>query len=281
MTTVAQPVTLRVTRLIKAPRERVFAAWTTPDEIMKWFGPKTCRVLSAKVDLRVGGEYYFRVDGKMGQLDLRGVYREVKPPSRLVYTWNWKGHPEVEFGETLVTVDFVDRDGATEVQITHEGLPNAEQRDNHNHGWNGCLDKLAANVGAQAPDKTPGIFCWNELVSRDVDASTKFYTQLFGWTAESMNMGPGMTYTFLKAGNQNAAGLLQMPKEAGQAPTTWMGYITVSDLAAAVAQAKSLGAKICKDITNLPMGRLAIITDPQGATLGLWEFGDSSAGNCS
>src|SRR5205809_7935732 len=106
-TTVAQPTTnsLRITRLIKAPRERVFAAWTTADDILKWFGPETCRTVSAKVDLRVGGEYHFSVKSEqMGAFDLRGVYREVKRPSRLAYTWKWTGNPQVEFGETLVTV---------------------------------------------------------------------------------------------------------------------------------------------------------------------------------
>jgi len=285
-TTPIQPVTLRVSRLIKAPRDRVFAAWTNPEDIMKWFGPETCRVLSAKVDLRPGGAYHFRVKGsEMGELDLRGVYREVKPPSRLVYTWAFKGNPQVEIGETVVTVDFIERDGGTDVQITHEAFPNAFARDNHNYGWNGCFDKLAAYLGGgdsggKKPDKTPGIFCWNELVSRDAEGSAKFYSQLFGWTPEKMDMGPGMSYTFMKSGSQNAAGFLQMPKEAGQASTAWLGYVTVADLPRAVAKAKSLGAKICKDVTDLPMGRFAIVTDPQGAVLGLWEFGEK-AGTCS
>ena len=126
-TKVAPVATLRVTRLIKAPRERVFAAWTTPEDIVKWFGPETCQVLSAKVDLRVGGQYHFRVKGQdcntgkdKGEIDLRGTYSEIKKPSRLVYTWHWHGSPEVEFGETLVTVDFVDKEGFKEVQITHD-----------------------------------------------------------------------------------------------------------------------------------------------------------------
>ena len=121
-------------------------------------------------------------------------------------------------------------------------------------------------------DTTPGIISWNELVSRDADASKKFYTQLFGWTAESMSMGPGAEYTFLKAGERPAAGLMQLPAEAGPAPTMWMSYVTVADLPTAVAKAKALGAKICKDVTVLPMGRFAIIADPQGAAIGLWEF---------
>lgn len=121
-------------------------------------------------------------------------------------------------------------------------------------------------------DMTPGVVSWNELVSRDPDASGKFYTQLFGWTADTMNMGPGMDYTFFKVGESREAGLLRMPAEAGPAPTMWMSYVTVSDLPSAIAKAKALGAKLCKDVTSLPMGRFAIIADPQGATLGLWEF---------
>jgi predicted enzyme related to lactoylglutathione lyase len=125
---------------------------------------------------------------------------------------------------------------------------------------------------AQQPDMTPGLFSWNEIASRDPEASTRFYTQLFGWKAEKMNMGPGMDYTILKAGEKPAAWLMAMPAEAGPAPTMWMGYVTVADLAAAVAKAKGLGAILCKDVTVLPMGSFAIIMDPQGATIGLWQF---------
>lgn len=119
---------------------------------------------------------------------------------------------------------------------------------------------------------TPGIVSWNELASRDPEASKEFYTQLFGWTAETMNMGPGGEYTMMKTGDRPAAGLVRMPAEAGPAPTMWMSYVTVPDLPAAVAKAKALGAKICRDVTQLPMGRFAIISDPQGAGIGLWEF---------
>jgi hypothetical protein len=63
-----------------------------------------------------------------------------------------------------------------------------------------------------------------------------------------------------------------MPAEAGPALTMWMSYVTVTDLSVAIAKAKALGAKICKDVTVLPMGSFAIIADPQGAAIGLWEF---------
>ncbi len=77
--TVEHTTALKVTRLINAPRERIFAAWTTPADILKWFGPETCQVLSAKVNLRPGGDYHYRVKSeRMGEVNLDGVFRETK-----------------------------------------------------------------------------------------------------------------------------------------------------------------------------------------------------------
>jgi predicted enzyme related to lactoylglutathione lyase len=88
-----------------------------------------------------------------------------------------------------------------------------------------------------------------------------------------MSMGPGKEYTFFKIGERPVGGMLLQPPEAAAAPTSWLGYVTVADLRAAVAKAKKLGAKICKDVTPIPeMGSFAIMLDPQGAALGLWEF---------
>lgn len=129
-----------------------------------------------------------------------------------------------------------------------------------------------ADCNGGAPDMTPGLVSWNELVSHDPDASQQFYSQLFGWTAETMPMGSGNDYTFMKVGDRPAAGLIRLPAEAGHAPTMWMSYVTVPDVSAAVAKATSLGAKVCRDVTRLPMGSFAIIADPQGAAIGLWEF---------
>ena len=129
---------------------------------------------------------------------------------------------------------------------------------------------------ANTKDLSPGIVSWNELASRDPEGSKKFYSALFGWTAETESMGPAGDYTFFSIGDRPAAGLLRMPAEAGPAPTMWLSYITVADLPTAVAKAVKLGAKLCKDVTTIPMGRFAIINDPQGATVGLWEFAKQS-----
>jgi len=125
----------------------------------------------------------------------------------------------------------------------------------------------------QQKDMSPGIFSWNELMTDDPEASADFYSGLFGWTAETMDMGQGREYTFFKLGDRPAGGMMQLPPEARGMSPSWMAYVTVEDLSAAVARAKELGAEICKDITIVPgMGSLAIINDPQGAMLGLWEF---------
>ncbi|MEM9479106.1 MAG: VOC family protein [Verrucomicrobiota bacterium] len=125
-------------------------------------------------------------------------------------------------------------------------------------------------------DRTPGRVCWNELMSTDVEASKKFYGELIGWTFEEMPMPGGMTYTSANsADGRPAAGFMQMSPDAEGMPTCWGSYITVESVAASVEKAKSLGANIVKDVTELPMGKFAFIADPQGGVIGLWEFGES------
>lgn len=135
--------TLRLTRTFAAPREKVFRAWTEPEELKEWWGPEGYATPTAEVDLRVGGRY------RLGMMKLpngdvfylTGIYREVRPPEKLVYTWRWESQPEL--GETLVTIEFRDRGDATEVVLRHELFPNADARDDHSKGWSSCLDRLA------------------------------------------------------------------------------------------------------------------------------------------
>jgi uncharacterized protein YndB with AHSA1/START domain len=78
----------------------------------------------------------------MGQFALRGVFFDVGPAAKVIYTWQWEDDPDYVDRETLVTVEFVDFGGSTEVRLTHENLPGAESAKNHEHGWSGSLDKL-------------------------------------------------------------------------------------------------------------------------------------------
>ncbi|MBI3127030.1 MAG: SRPBCC domain-containing protein [Candidatus Tectomicrobia bacterium] len=142
--------TLRLVRTFEAPRERVFRAWTDPEALKEWYGPDGWSTPSAEVDLRAGGGYRITMKGPEGEeIRLSGTFREVRPPERLVYTWNWeKFHLDLGgLGETLVTVEFHERGGATELILTHERFPRAETRDLHGGGWASTLDCLAEYLG--------------------------------------------------------------------------------------------------------------------------------------
>ena len=77
--------------IIKSSRERVFEAWTNPNQIQRWFGPATCKVVDVKIDLRVGGAYRFQVyNDPMGEMAVTGKYKEVSSPEKLVFTWKWE-----------------------------------------------------------------------------------------------------------------------------------------------------------------------------------------------
>ena len=140
------PPTLEVRRTIRAPRQRVFEAWTRPEEVKRWSAPGPIEVAVAEIDLRVGGAYRIHMRAPDGAMHRAfGVYREIDPPRRLVYTWSWEEKPEVT--DTVITVEFHDLGDATEVVLRHDGLTTAKERQDHEHGWTGCLDKLASVVG--------------------------------------------------------------------------------------------------------------------------------------
>ena len=107
-------------------------------------------------------------------------------------------------------------------------------------------------------DRTPGKICWHEFITKDAEGTEKFYSELFGWTTEEMPMGPEMTYTMFNNGAEPVGGMIQITEEMGDAPPHLLSYIAVEDIAACVAKAKDLGAHICKDVTELPMGKFAI-----------------------
>ena len=108
-----------------------------------------------------------------------------------------------------------------------------------------------------------------ELMSTDVDKAKSFYGKLFGWTLEDMPM-PDMTYTMIKVGEGTGGGLMKNPIPG--APSMWMPYVLVDDLKAATEKAKSLGATLMKDATEvMGAGAFTIVTDPAGAMIGLWE----------
>lgn len=132
---------LAIRRTYDAPVATVYAAWTDPQQLKDWMGPSDAFGPSdVTQDLRVGGRYRIVMHGPNGETHrVGGVYREIVPNRRLVYTWAWESTPE---RESLVTVEFRSAGQGTELVLTHERFADTEARDKHQHGWNGCLDRL-------------------------------------------------------------------------------------------------------------------------------------------
>jgi uncharacterized protein YndB with AHSA1/START domain len=149
-------IKLQLTRVFAAPRDLVFKAWTDANQFKHWFGAAACggsSLQSANVDARVGGRYRIQVRRADGEyFTTVGTYREVKPPERLVFTWQFEKDGggdefgEVEPPEMLVTLEFKARGQQTELILTHEKFATVESRGRHQEGWTRCLNELGKFV---------------------------------------------------------------------------------------------------------------------------------------
>jgi predicted enzyme related to lactoylglutathione lyase len=109
-----------------------------------------------------------------------------------------------------------------------------------------------------------------ELATTDLEKAKSFYTSLFSWQVEDMDMGGGMSYTMINVGEGTGGGMMKHPVPG--APSSWLAYALVDDVTAATAKAKSLGASVMRDVTEVPnAGSFSIIIDSTGAALGLWQ----------
>jgi uncharacterized protein YndB with AHSA1/START domain len=155
---------LVIERIFDAPRELVWKAWTDPEMMMKWWGPKIFSCPVAKIDLRVGGKYLYCMQSSEGPevwqqgIWATGVYREIVEPEKLVMTdcfadENGNVVPSTHYGmegiplEMLLTVTFEEIEGnKTKMTLVHEGLPAGEHSEGANIGWNESFDKLAETL---------------------------------------------------------------------------------------------------------------------------------------
>ena len=134
-----------------------------------------------------------------------------------------------------------------------------------------------ASRGTDHLDMKPNTVCWNELATRDAAAAGAFYSALFGWQGEALPM-EGTSYTMFKNGEAQAAGMMQMTEEWGDIPSHWMMYLAVDDCDASAARAAELGGNVCVPPTDIPVGRFAVLDDPQGGTFSIVKMaaGDGS-----
>jgi uncharacterized protein YndB with AHSA1/START domain len=142
--TTAADTRLVIERVLPADRETVFRCWTDPDHLARWFGPTPDHSTPiAEIDLRVGGRY--RIGMRKGTEAeshiVGGVYREIAPPAKLVFTWAWETSVQPS-DETVVTIEFHEMGNQTRLVLIHERFPHVKMRDQHGEGWSGCLDRL-------------------------------------------------------------------------------------------------------------------------------------------
>jgi uncharacterized protein YndB with AHSA1/START domain len=132
-------------RTYAAPRQRVFDAWTTPEIMTKFFGPGDVMIEEISMDVRTGATYRLvmvMADGE--RMPVGGTYREVRPPEKLAMTWRWEEDDQADEFDTLLTLEFNEVAGGTELVLTHEQLRSVESRDRHAEGWGQIIDQLAS-----------------------------------------------------------------------------------------------------------------------------------------
>jgi uncharacterized protein YndB with AHSA1/START domain len=149
MNVLVRPATteLFVTRTLKAPCERVFAAWTDPRQASLWWAPQDCTPLSCEMDVRPGGRWHRRMripDGSV--ITKHGVYREVVVPKRLVFTYITEFADGATDPETLVTVTFAAIADGTRLTLRHVAFQTEASRTSHEGGWTSCIERFAAFI---------------------------------------------------------------------------------------------------------------------------------------
>jgi uncharacterized protein YndB with AHSA1/START domain len=135
---------LVITRVFDAPRELVFRAWTDVAHLRQWFGPKHHPACEMSIDIRPGGRWRgcLRSTEAAGKdLWLGGVYREIVPPKRLVFTFAWEEEGERGL-ETLVTITLSDEGGKTRMTFRQSPFQSSGELDGHRGGWTSCFDRL-------------------------------------------------------------------------------------------------------------------------------------------
>jgi len=141
-TGLASRPSLTLKRRLNAGCKKVYAAWADGEKLAQWFGPSQVKSgsVNAELDVRVGGRYRISFEGEGGEYhEVGGVYREVVPNERLVFSWAWHSTPE---RESLVTVQLKPDGAGTLLTFRHEQFFDQAARDNHERGWTELFEKL-------------------------------------------------------------------------------------------------------------------------------------------
>jgi len=150
---------LNLVRFIRAPRDAVFEAFTNQASLSQWHCPRGMAVADASVDARVGGRYRVVMKARDGSTPtVGGVYREIRRPEFLAFTWQWENGSMAADVSTLIEVRLLEKNGGTELQMRHSGFPAAAARDGHRAGWQSVFNRLSDLVDPQGSAGTVTLF---------------------------------------------------------------------------------------------------------------------------
>jgi uncharacterized protein YndB with AHSA1/START domain len=144
----AEESSLRLERLIASPPEVRCELWTEPAQLAKWWAPEGYEAIVHDLDVSPGGRWRTSLRASDGrEIGMRGLYRVVEPPHRLVFTWAWEDASGAPGHETEVSVTFEATPGGTRLVLVHRRFESKDARDRHVRGWTASLDRQAEMVG--------------------------------------------------------------------------------------------------------------------------------------
>lgn len=237
---------------------------TTDAEAAKKFYGELFGWSIVDVPIGEGGTYtMLQLEGK----DVAALYQQGEDQQAQGIPPHWLSH--VTVADVNITAEKVKSLGGTMVMgpfdVMTAGRMGVAQDPS---GATFALWQPRDNIGAQLRDQ-PNTLCWNELATDDADKARDFYANLFDWSVEVEEFGPTVYTTFSNAGRPNG-GMLQMNEEWEGIPPNWMTYFAVEDCDASAEKAKKLGGTLTVPPTDIPpVGRFAVIQDPQGAVFSI------------
>lgn len=143
-----EPFVLEMTHEFAAPRERVFAAFSTYEAMSLWFGPHGCHVTEGELDFKVGGRYRLQIQSEENEINaVGGVFREIESPERLVFSWRWEPREDISSDEMEVTIRLEESSGGkTALSLRQTRVPTEEVAEHHGWGWGETFERLEQSL---------------------------------------------------------------------------------------------------------------------------------------